>query len=114
MGTEAARQVWRWLREDLADRLPVHAARAERRLAALPCQVGQPIAIGPAGALRLCIGARQISEAALDPALGATVELRLQRQIGRARLVLDKAALIARYVDDLDASERRVSAAPRS
>jgi hypothetical protein len=40
------------------------------------------------------------------------VELRLRRQIGRARLVLDKAALIARYVDDLDATERRVSAAP--
>ena len=105
MGTEAARQVWRWLREDLADRLPAQAGRAERRLAALPCQVGQAITIGAAGALRLCVGARLISEAALDPALGATMELRLQRQIGRARLALAKAELIARYFDDLAATE---------
>jgi hypothetical protein len=33
------------------------------------------------------------------------MELRLQRQIGRARLALAKAELIARYFDDLAATE---------
>jgi hypothetical protein len=104
MAVEATRQVWRWLREDLSERLPAAAPKAERRLGGLACQVGQPIPIGPAGALRICIGAHLIAAVAFDPALGNTVALRLERQIGRARLVLDKAALIARYFDDLCAS----------
>ncbi len=52
--------------------------------------------IGAAAALRLCIGAHLITEVAFDPALGPTLEQRLERQIGRARLVLEKAALLAR------------------
>jgi hypothetical protein len=104
LAVEATRQVWRWLREDISERLPAAAPKAERRLGALACQVGQPIAIGAAGALRICIGAHLVAAVAFDPALGKTVALRLERQIGRARLVLDKAALIARYFDALVAS----------
>ena len=103
LAVEATRRVWRWLREDLSERLPAAASKAERRLGALACQVGQPIALGPAGALRICIGAQLISQVAFDPALGKSAALRLERQIGRARLVLDKTALIARYFDDLGA-----------
>jgi hypothetical protein len=104
MDAAAARQVWHWLREDLSERLPAAAAKAERRLAAQVCQVGQPITLGPDGALRICIGAQLITAVAFDPALGRDVAQRLVRQIGRARLVLDKAQLIARYFGDLSAA----------
>ena len=151
---EAAREVWRWLREDLSERLPAGSAKPERRLAALVCQVGQPVRLGtiasaplgatlgvrpakpgappgaalgarpaepgappvsalgvrpaesgaPIGALRICIGARQVTEVAFDPALGKTEEQRLARQIGRVRMVLEKADLIARHYAHLNAS----------
>ncbi len=166
---EAAREVWRWLREDLSERLPAGSAKPERRLAALVCQVGQPVRLGtiasaplgatlgvrpakpgappgaalgarpaepgappgaalgarsaephappvsalgvrpaesgaPIGALRICIGARQVTEVAFDPALGKTEEQRLARQIGRVRMVLEKADLIARHYAHLSAS----------
>ncbi len=106
MDVDAARQVWRWLREDLSDRLPVGALDAERRLAARVCQIGQPMRLGsfegvPIGALRICIGARQVAEVAFDPALGKTDKQRLERQIGRARMVLEKVELIARHFDHL-------------
>ena len=101
---EAARQVWRWLREDLGERLPASASQGERRLAAQVCHVGQPVRIGAAAALRLCIGARSVSQVAFDPALGSSLDQRLARQIGRARIVLDKAALIARHLDRLSAA----------
>jgi hypothetical protein len=106
---DATRQLWRWLQEDVSDRLPAWTPEAERRLAARVCRVGQPIRLGSLdgvaiGALRVCIGARQIIEAALDPALGKSVEQRLQRQIGRATMVLEKLDLIARHFDRLQAS----------
>ena len=78
-GLEATHQVWHWLREDLAGRLPAAAAKAERRLGTLACQVGQPIAIGPAGALRICIGAHLVAAVGFDAALGKTVAPRLER-----------------------------------
>jgi len=49
------------LREGLAACLPAAAAKAERRLGALARQGGQPIAIGPAGALRIRIGAHLVA-----------------------------------------------------
>ena len=104
LALEPARQVWRWLREDLADRLPRTATPAERRLAGFVCHLGQPVGIGAAGALRLCLGAHLISQVAFDPALGRTLEHRLRRQIGNARTVLDKTALIARYFRHLEVS----------
>jgi hypothetical protein len=108
MDVEAARQVWRWLRRDLADRLPSEAPALARRLAGMACHVGQPIAIGSAdgkalGALRICIGAHLISQVAFDPDLGTTVAARLRRQIGRARLIVDKIELIAHHFEHLQA-----------
>ncbi len=109
MDDDTGRQVWRWLREDLSDRLPAGAPMAERQLAARVCRVGQPIRLGsfadaPVGALRICIGARQVAEVAFDPALGKTAKQRLERQIGRARMVLEKVDLIARHFAHLNAA----------
>jgi hypothetical protein len=108
LGPEPARQVWRWLREDLSDVLAGSLPPAERRLAGFVCEVGQPVRIGAAGALRLCLGAHLISQVAFNPALGRSFEQRLRRQVANARIVLDKAALIARHLDQL-----AVSAAPQ-
>lgn len=106
---EETQKVWRWLREDLGDRLPEDLPRPMRRLAGLPCQVGQPIKAGTqngiaTGALRICIGAHLITQIAFDRALGESVAVRLRRQIGRARMVIDKTLLIARNYDRLTAA----------
>jgi len=113
MNPDTARQVWRWLREDLSERLPAGTPKAERRLAGRVCHLGQPIQLGsvegvPVGALRICIGARQVVEAAFDPALGKTAEQRLERQIGRARMALEKVDLISRHFDHLNAPAGQV------
>jgi hypothetical protein len=109
MDLDDARQVWRWLREDLSARLPAGAAKTEQLLAGRVCQIGQPVHLGscgdaPIGALRICIGARQVIEAAFDPALGRSAEQRLERQIGQARMVLEKVDLIARHFEHLKAA----------
>jgi hypothetical protein len=108
MDVEATQKVWHWLREDLSERLPAGTPDPERRLARQVCQLGQPIRLGsvagaPTGALRICIGARQVVEAAFDPALGKSADQRLERQIGRARLALEKVELVARRFDHLNA-----------
>ena len=84
---------------------------APRLVRGQPSQARRParaaLDAGPArpsaaiGALRICIGGRQVAEVAFDPALGKTAEQRLERQIGRARMVIEKADLIARHYDHL-------------
>jgi hypothetical protein len=72
-----------------------------RRLAAVPCYLGQPVAIGRSAALRICIGARHVWETACDESLGRSFETRLEAQVGRVRLVVRKSELIAQYYDAL-------------
>jgi hypothetical protein len=99
---EAARKVYRWLNMDIAHGLPKTAGEGERRLAARCCHIGQPVQIQRRGddwigALRLCAGARLVSGASFDPALGDSPEARLRRETEDALLVLDKIGLIVKY-----------------
>ena len=99
MDIATMKQVHRWLNADISGWLPPAALCSARRLAALPCHLGQPVAIGRTVVLRICTGAHLVWETALDPNLGSSFEARLEAQIQRARLAVRKAELIARYYD---------------
>lgn len=59
--------VYRALNRDVSGLLPAPLSAEERRLAALPCHIGQPVAVsnvtGPVGALRVSAGAGLIDSA---------------------------------------------------
>lgn len=111
MNVEEAMAVYRWLIMDLSGWLPPEAPESERRTAARPCHIGQPVRLclggAWAGALRLCAGASLVSRVSFDASLGETPAGRLQRQIDDACLVLDKAALAVKYWDALRAAAAR-------
>ena len=100
----AAKQVHRWLNADVSSWLPAGTLCSARRLAALPCHLGQPVALGRTAALRVCIGARLVWQAACDNSLGSSLEARLEAQIQKARLAVRKVELIAHYYDALCAA----------
>jgi hypothetical protein len=101
MDLAAVKQVHRWLNADISGSLPPGTLCSARRLAALPCHVGQPVEIARTAVLRICIGAHLVWEIAFDDSLGSSFEARLEAQIQRARLVVRKADLIAQYHDAL-------------
>jgi hypothetical protein len=101
MDGAALRQVHRWLNADISGRLPPGVLCSARRLAALPCHLGQPVAIARTAVLRICIGAHLVWETAFDESLGTSFEARLATQIQRARLALRKTELIVQYYDSL-------------
>jgi hypothetical protein len=90
---EETARVYDLLRVDAGDALHLAAGDPERGLAALRCQLGQPVACGqrdgaPISALRLCASARLAVEAITRNRRTAIIE--------RALHALDKAALLAR------------------
>lgn len=88
---------------DIRALLPSSCSAAERRLAARPCQIGQPVALyrdargRTVGALRIAAGARLVSAVAFDCASGRTVAERRNREIARACLALHKIDFILRH-----------------
>jgi hypothetical protein len=103
---DSARRMHRWLNRDISAWLPIHLAAESGKIAALACHLGQPVPIGErrAGALRLCIGARTITEIAFDETLGETLDDRIARQVERACLALRKVELIAEHLDAIAAA----------
>ncbi|HEX6111368.1 MAG TPA: pyridoxal-dependent decarboxylase [Geminicoccaceae bacterium] len=100
----AARQVHRWLNADVSSWLPAGTLCSARRLAALPCHLGQPVALGRSAALRVCLGAHLVCQTACDETLGSSMEARLEAQIRKARLAVRKAELIAQHHEALCAA----------
>jgi hypothetical protein len=89
------RIVHRALARDLAD--VVAGSAADRELATRPCLVGQPVRIErrgeqPTAALRLCLGARLVTEA-WSPDAGV-VRKNLQRELDRIASVVAKIELV--------------------
>lgn len=95
LGREATERIYRLLSRDAADQLGLAAGDPRRAVAQRRCELGQPVACGvragvPVSALRLCLSARLIVEAAADHGRGITAV------IERALAVLDKTALLVR------------------
>lgn len=108
-----ARAVHRWLNADLSPHLPGEP------LAALLCHLGQPVPIphpslagAPAGALRLCAGARLVSG---EPShAGLTDEVRLAREFADVGRALAKITLILSHLDMLESVDPVPRYAPYS
>jgi hypothetical protein len=111
LAAAALKQVHRWLNADISAWLPPGVLCSARRLAALPCHLGQPVSIGRTAALRICIGAHLVWQTAFDEDLGSSFEARLKAQVERAGLALRKAELIGRYYEPLSAAAAAVAQA---
>jgi hypothetical protein len=95
-------QVYRLLQKDLGAVTGLGVTRADRGLAGLRCQFGQPAACGRRGglavsALRLCASTRLVIGAARSARSGSTA-------IETALAALDKTAWIIKHLDSLSAA----------
>ncbi|HEX5473879.1 MAG TPA: hypothetical protein VFX12_04375 [Vicinamibacterales bacterium] len=99
---DEAQRVYLALNRDVSEVLPAQANPIERRIAATPCHLGQPVRLRAAdgavkGALRIAVGARYASRVAFDASLGADPEARVAAQRADLDLVLHKIAILLRY-----------------
>ena len=113
MDIATMKQAHRWLNADISGWLPPRVLCSARQLAALPCHLGQPVAIARTAVLRMCIGAHLVWQTAFDEGLGSSFEARLEAQIQRARLAVRKTELIARYYDALCAGAAAAKSGPQ-
>jgi hypothetical protein len=114
LSLEEARLVYRALNTDVTTMLPGAATSTDRRLAAQPCHIGQPVGLadppkGMTGALRISAGARYVSES-WSPA-GDTVSIEnLEREFAEIRTILAKLDLLLRHFAALERWDARQSA----
>jgi hypothetical protein len=105
LSLEACKKLYRALARDAVD---VASADAPAAVAAKPCLIGQPVALGggegqPIAALRICAGARLVTEAwspDADIARG-----NLQRELGHVGTVVAKIEWLLAQMDDSDLAE---------
>jgi glutamate/tyrosine decarboxylase-like PLP-dependent enzyme len=107
LGLDDLKHVHRLLAEDIADRLPA-GALFDEFTARARCVVGQPVRIAAGGArvlavLRLCSSARVVARAARQTRTrkGKASGLGVAALTEEARIALDKASLIVRYLPEL-------------
>jgi hypothetical protein len=106
LSVEEMLAVYHWLNVDISHQMPMSATDAELALAQRRFHIGQPVKLGCReeefiGGLRISAGARLVSGVAHDPVLGPTSEVRLEREIADAIMILEKIALIVRNFDYL-------------
>jgi hypothetical protein len=105
LSLEQCRKLYRALARDVA-----HAAGADdpATVAATPCLIGQPVALGcgegpPAAALRICAGARLVTEAWSSD--GNAARGNLQRELGHVGAVVAKIEWLLAHSESLDLAE---------
>ena len=89
LSLEHSMQLFRALGRDLSNHLPPGTSKADRRIAARICQIGQPVPLRhrPGSALRLCASARMVSDCwAQSP----VVETALEPVLEDVRRVIEK------------------------
>ena len=101
LGLEGAKSLYRAMRDDLS-KSPGHGGN--RSFAGLRVELGQPVACGapdglPAAALRLCLAARLVVEAASSPPAA-------ERVIANTLLALEKVEWLASRITDKDRESR--------
>jgi hypothetical protein len=106
MTVDQTQAVYQWLNVDISHQLPLTATEADAVVARRRFHIGQPVKLARCGSthvggLRIAAGARLVSGVAHDSALGPTREVRLEREIADAEMILDKIRLIVRHFDSL-------------
>jgi len=104
LSLEQCKKLYRALARDAADMVSADAAV----VAAKPCLIGQPVALGcgegqPVAALRICAGARLVTEAwSTDP---DTARTNLQRELGQVGAVVAKIEWLLAHIDSPELAE---------
>jgi hypothetical protein len=104
LSLEQCRKLYRALARDATDVVSADAAA----VAAKPCLIGQPVALGcgegqPVAALRICAGARLVTEAWSTDA--DTARGNLQRELGHVGAVVAKIEWLLAHIDSLELAE---------
>jgi hypothetical protein len=104
LSLEQCRKLYRALARDDASA----AGADDPAIAAKPCLIGQPVALGcgegqPAAALRICAGARLVTEAwSPDPDIARR---NLRRELGHVGMIAAKIEWLLAHGDGLDLAE---------
>ena len=106
LSVEACRAVHRSLRRELGEM--AIGSEADRQIAARRCLVGQPVRLErrgeePAAVLRLCIGARLVTETWSTDA--GIAQINLQREIDRVAEVVAKIELLLAHASGTEVAE---------
>jgi hypothetical protein len=96
------RKIHRALRRDARNAVSANERGRDAEVAAKICLVGQPVALGdgerhPAGALRICAGARLVTETWSSDA--DTARGNVQRELGRVGAIVSKIEWLLAHVD---------------
>jgi hypothetical protein len=97
-------KIHRALSRNARDAAAANEGGRDQEIAAQVCLVGQPVALGesaghPAAALRICAGARLVTEAWSPDQ--AAAEANVQRELGRVGAVVSKIEWLLAHSDDL-------------
>lgn len=100
-----ATMLYRALNDDVAFLLPANLPAMQRLLATRRCHIGQPVAVPDgsgnlAGALRVSVGARVVSETWCGDMLISRENLR--GEFDQIRAILEKIRLLVRYFDAIE------------
>jgi hypothetical protein len=108
LALEDCRKIYRALARDARGCASAQTHGRDAEIAAQLCLIGQPVALGqhgphPAAALRICAGARLVTETWSSDANAAYRNL--QRELGHVATVIAKIEWLLRHFDDLNSTE---------
>jgi hypothetical protein len=104
LSVEACGRIYRALNRDVSNLLRASATARQRKAAARPCHIGQPVGMpnptcGAAGTLRISAGARVVSET--WGTAEAASRRKLAREFEQVRTILDKIDFLVQHLDML-------------
>jgi hypothetical protein len=108
LSLDDCRKIYRVLARDARDSVPADLHGRDAEIAAKACLVGQPVALGqrgphPIAALRICAGARLVTETWSSDA--ETAHRNLQRELGHVGSIVAKIEWLLAHIDGLNVVE---------
>ena len=108
LSLDDCRKVYRALARDAPDSVVAEVHGRDAEVAAMPCLIGQPVALGqrgphPIAALRICAGARLVTETWSSDA--DTAHANLQRELGHVGAIVAKIEWLLSHIDGLNFAE---------
>jgi hypothetical protein len=108
LSLDDCRKIYRMLARDGRDGVFAEVDRRDAEIAATACLIGQPVALGqhgphPIAALRICAGARLVTETWSSDA--ATAQRNLRRELNHVGTIVAKIEWLLAHIDGLSVAE---------